>query len=473
MTFGERDVDTFNNVTEDSYGDGDRGAENFNYGVDEQLLVGFSGQAGRTSFIKFDLDELRDIVDTSSDVDNATLNLFIGTNFITTEGMLNVHILKKSWSGGAKYGSPATNGEVTWNSAKHNQTLWDSPGADGSGDRTGPITSKNITVDSQGYISLDVTEGVEHMIDTGNDYGFTFSYNFSGGLEFVSSESNEQYRPYLEVNATVSCSSSSSSSSSSRSSSSSSSSSSTSNSSSSSSSESSSSSYIGFFTFGENTIAQYTGVTEDTFLYSELADYNFGEATTLEILREMTPGLKNILIKFDLTALESLISSSAYIEGATLYMKTTSLAQDGIEVAVHQINRDWNGGTGIGDPALLGEANYEFFMYTLDPHYVGRWSVAGCLGTDLDVDHVREEMSRNTISESNTWYGWDVKDSVKNQFTNEDYYGFILRYPVLDGDLTFGNGEFYSSEALDSDNRPYLVIDLGVTSSSSSSSSSS
>ena len=101
------------------------------------------------------------------------------------------------------------------------------------------------------------------------------------------------------------------------------------------------------------------------------------------------------------------------------------------------------------------------------------WSVAGCLGTDLDVDHVREEMSRNTISESNTWYGWDVKDSVKNQFTNEDYYGFILRYPVLDGDLTFGNGEFYSSEALDSDNRPYLVIDLGVTSSSSSSSSSS
>jgi hypothetical protein len=191
-----------------------------------------------------------------------------------------------------------------------------------------------------------------------------------------------------------------------------------------------------------------------------LQNYNFGQSKVLQVLREMTPGLKNTLIKFDLTALQSMIGDSSFIEGATLYMKTTGTTQEGIEIAVYQLARDWEAGTGEGDPTITGEADWDFYSYTTLAPYAGRWSVAGALSTNEDIDHIRTELSRNSVSESNTWYSWDVTQSVKNQYTSEDYYGFILRYPVLNGDFIYGDVEFHSSEALNSDNRPYLEVDL-------------
>ena len=89
--------------------------------------------------------------------------------------------------------------------------------------------------------------------------------------------------------------------------------------------------------FGENTSSTNTGVTQDTYLDDEFPTYNFGDSTTLEFQREMSPGLKTVLIRFNLQAIESIIISSNQILNATLYMKTTTSTQDEVIAAAYRV----------------------------------------------------------------------------------------------------------------------------------------
>ena len=91
VTFGERDADDYKGVTEDSYGSGDPGEEDFNYGDDEHILIGYPGDGGRSGFIKFDLEELDSSIVSQDQIKSARLYTAIGTNDITNDGILKVH----------------------------------------------------------------------------------------------------------------------------------------------------------------------------------------------------------------------------------------------------------------------------------------------------------------------------------------------------------------------------------------------
>jgi hypothetical protein len=328
--------------------------------------------------------------------------------------------------------------------------------------RVGSNVTVDIYTDSGRTILFD-TLNVSSSTPGGKRYVYTM---MSKGDAFPFTASG--YTQNYELTAIIISSSSSSSSSSSQSSSSSSSSSSlsssnSSSSSSSSSSESLSSSSSSFsaiaeeLIFGENTIASVTEVTTDIYIDSESPDTSFSTGEEL-IFTRTEEVISTIPIKLDLSELDS--RSIDTIDSAVLWLKTTSETPDEVNIAAYGLNKEISNNT--------------TWRYVDEPSQF--WELEGghnwLIPRKSGGDHFRTGETKIPIS-ANQWITWDVTSAVRNQFNTKEYYGFILRYPIEDGDDTFGEVIFYSSKSSNFANRPYLIVEFTALSSSLSSSSSS
>jgi len=112
----------------------------------------------------------------------------------------------------------------------------------------------------------------------------------------------------------------------------------------------------------------YTGVTEDTFMDSGSNDQEEGSCTGNDAVRigyRTDAGTRAMrpLIKFDLTALQSLISSSSQIVSATL--KVNIAQKNGIDIAVDafRVLKSWSQGDECHNVAESGETTWRYQSY--------------------------------------------------------------------------------------------------------------
>ncbi|MGD8523970.1 MAG: DUF2341 domain-containing protein, partial [Desulfobacterales bacterium] len=203
--------------------------------------------------------------------------------------------------------------------------------------------------------------------------------------------------------------------------------------------------------WGENSSRDdYTGITEDTFLDEGQPSYDMG---TDEHIRVGDDGnrINRTLIKYDLTALSGLIASSSQIVSATLKMKTYDDPDPGnIDVDAFRVKKDWFEGTKSYALADDGDdaATWQYQVYDETA-----WTGAGC---DDSADRETTSDDVETFSADNTWYSWDVTDSVKYFFDNpSSNYGWLLK---CQSEGTLKYWRIYSSEYATEANRPYLEI---------------
>ncbi len=148
---------------------------------------------------------------------NATLGLFFDTSrSVYTEHTVYVRQLMKEWNqgvGSGPDGPAALDGEATWNSARHNQELWEVAGAYGANDITAP--SPEVQASFGSVAKTWVTFGGEgltstikaFLLDVFPNYGFKITQNpgndpaalyTTGMYDFCSSEfSDPTLRPIL------------------------------------------------------------------------------------------------------------------------------------------------------------------------------------------------------------------------------------------------------------------------------------
>jgi outer membrane protein assembly factor BamB len=204
-------------------------------------------------------------------------------------------------------------------------------------------------------------------------------------------------------------------------------------------------------TWGECGTCDYTGVAQDAYIDQGQTNYNTGAETLLRVGDETGSRADRILIKFNLSALSGLISSSSQIVSAKLKMKTNDQPAGSGSMAVDafRMKKDWNQGNNPYAPADIGENEVTWSHQ----YYNGTaWTGAGVSNVadrDLTADGTA------TISTNRTWYEWDVTNSVKTMFDTGQYYGWLLKWQT---EGTANYFRVYSSEQSNSGNRPYLEI---------------
>jgi hypothetical protein len=202
--------------------------------------------------------------------------------------------------------------------------------------------------------------------------------------------------------------------------------------------------------WGENSNCDYTAVTEDTYLDQGQPSYDMGTDTFIRVGDDGSQ-INRTLIKYDLTALSGLISSSSQIVSAHLKMKTYDDPDPGnIDVDVFRVKKDWFEGTQSYAPAVDADDaatwQYQVFDET-------QWTSAGC---DDSTDRETTSEDVETFSADNTWYSWDVTDSVKYFFNNpSSNFGWLLK---CRSEGTTKYWRIYGSEHGTGANRPYLEI---------------
>ncbi len=175
----------FNSALSDSRFVSNAPAEN--YGARVYLSAGLnSGGNTRRSILKFDfISSLQGLGVTSSDeITTATINMtFYGEDSDVNENVSLYRVLK-DWGEGDKDGDAAATGESTWNSAKHNQQVWSSAGAnatadagtagnwDSSYDRHSSADATTTIDTASGSYDWTVTTAVKSMFTLSKNYGF-------------------------------------------------------------------------------------------------------------------------------------------------------------------------------------------------------------------------------------------------------------------------------------------------------------
>ena len=199
--------------------------------------------------------------------------------------------------------------------------------------------------------------------------------------------------------------------------------------------------------WGENSNCNYISVTEDTYLDQGVPNYNMGME---ELIRVGDDGsrIDRTLIKFDFSDIP--ITSSNQIVSAYLKVKTYDNPDAGnITVDAFRVLKPWNGGGTFYGTA--SDADNEA-TWTYQYYDETQWTGAGC---DNSADRSTSSDGTQTFSANNTWYTWDVTNSVKTMFSNSQYYGWILK---CQSEATTKYWRIYSANNATSANRPYLEI---------------
>ena len=170
--------------------------------------------------------------------------------------------------------------------------------------------------------------------------------------------------------------------------------------------------------WGEIAGSDYTGVTDDTKIVSGTkANTNFGQTPNLTA---STGTDQVVMVKLDfLTGLNALITSSAEIDSATLYMQVN--AQNGSRtVYCHRIKRDWIEGTKNNGGAATGEPTWNYAK-----HNQVAWTTVGAQHTN-DIDTTATDSK--TVSSIDYYEAFDVTVDVKDMFdTTVSNYGWQLK----------------------------------------------
>ena len=113
---------------------------------------------------------------------------------------------------------------------------------------------------------------------------------------------------------------------------------------------------------GENSNANFTGVTEASTITAIVPDDNFGYSTQLYInWVRGHPEEYKFLINFDTTILNTIISSEDDIEEAVLYVYLSDfnpLPGRDAWINIFESNRDWGGGDKTASNAMAGEVSW-------------------------------------------------------------------------------------------------------------------
>jgi len=458
--WGENAISDFKNTTSDAP-IRDLFPDN-NFGVTNGVTINNPVGEEQRLLIKWDISALDGIIFNPDQIEEAYIRLYC---YSWNPGVNNPNIqvfkVLKDWNEGVKQNGPANNGEVTWNSAEHNEVSWDVAGCDGTDDRT--LTHETTeTISDIGYYNLPVTDAIKEFYTDGTNNGFILLLNPSQHDPFARFRLSEYFddskRPVLRMSLRGDSSSSSSSLSSS-SSSESSSSRSSSSSSQSSSSSSESSTIDGTATWGDNTGNTYIGTTTDVYIRKEFSDDTFdcpvllaskyGAASTF---------LARSLIKFDLSALDELVLGASDIKQAFLY--TTVVDNDAtaqVDIDIFRMNRSWD------STADCGVTAYGSATWTSAKRSIDSWETAGADG----VTDRQQELTDQAAVTGLDVLSFDVTDDVQEFFSSGNNEGWILINTDEENISVFGLG---SAEGADG-TRPYLEILYEATWTSSSSSS--
>jgi hypothetical protein len=193
--------------------------------------------------------------------------------------------------------------------------------------------------------------------------------------------------------------------------------------------------------WGENSNCEYTSVTEDTFMDSGSNDYEEGSCDGNDAVRigyrtDAGNRAMRSLIKFDLTQLDSLISSSSDISSATLKVKIAQKNGNDIAVDAFRILKSWSEGDQchVNTDLEAGEATWRYQSYSTD------WSTWGADSSGTD----RASSADDTTTISATgWTSWDVTQSVKDMYDDGSDDGWVLKSQSESGTNW---SAFYSSE---------------------------
>jgi hypothetical protein len=206
--------------------------------------------------------------------------------------------------------------------------------------------------------------------------------------------------------------------------------------------------------WGENSSRDdYSAVTEDTFMDSGSTSHEEGTCTGNDAVRigyrtDTGSRAMRSLIKFDLSGLQSLISSSSQITAAALKVKIARRTGSNIDVDAFRVLKSWSEGDQCHDDTDLdaGEATWQYQSYST------AWTAGGA--DSAGVDRAASADDTTTITGTG-WFSWDVTQSVKDMFDDENYDGWVLKSQTESGDNWVA---FWSSEDGTAANRPYLEI---------------
>ena len=140
-------------------------------------------------------------------------------------------------------------------------------------------------------------------------------------------------------------------------------------------------------TWGERPVDDYRGVTFDaTIMGGEFQEYNYGAFRGLDV-GSATDYTKRSLIRFDLSSLDMLITSSAQIVEAKLNLHSgAGEATRPIDVSIYRVLRSW--GEGEGDwytPATSGECSWLHYAFPMRWTFPGAGSTVDCWDLDGDL----------------------------------------------------------------------------------------
>jgi hypothetical protein len=206
--------------------------------------------------------------------------------------------------------------------------------------------------------------------------------------------------------------------------------------------------------WGENSSRDdFSAVTEDTFMDSGSTSHEEGTCTGNDAVRigyrtDAGSRAMRSLIKFDLSGLQSLVSSSSQIVSVALKVKIAQKNGSNIDVDAFRILKNWSEGDQCHDNSDLdpGEATWQYQSYST------AWTAGGA--DSAGVDRAGSADDTTTITGTG-WFSWDVTQSVKDMFEDENYDGWVLKSQTESGDNWVA---FWSSEDGTAANRPYLEI---------------